>query len=76
MILCKEYISLIGNIKKEEISILLSVEASNTERLLSLLYQDAKVGYEASNHYFYNERNLLEKLLNIQKLTRILDNEK
>lgn len=76
MILCKEYVSLIGNIKKEEISILLSVEASNTERLLSLLYQDAKVGYETSNHYFYSERNLLEKLLNIQKLTRILDNEK
>ena len=62
--------------KKEEISILLSDEASNTERLLSLLYQDAKVGYETSNHYFYSERNLLEKLFNIQKLTNFLENGK
>lgn len=60
---------------KEEIVELLTAEYENTEVLLSLLYQDAKVGYEASNHYFYNERTLIEKLINIHKLKNILENK-
>ncbi|MBQ8407664.1 MAG: hypothetical protein IJY39_02230 [Clostridia bacterium] len=38
-------------------------ERENAESLLSLVRSDAKIGYEASNHYFYTERNLLEKIL-------------
>lgn len=59
--------------KKEEISILLSEEKTNAEHLLSLLYQDAKVGYEASNHYFYNERNLIEKIINLNKISKEIE---
>jgi len=38
-------------------------ERSNAEELLRLMKSDAKIGYEASNHYFYTERNLVEKII-------------
>ena len=38
-------------------------EKENTENLLSLLYTNACVGFEASNHYFYTDRSLIEKIL-------------
>ena len=38
-------------------------EGENAAALLNLMRSDAKIGYEASNHYFYTERNLLEKIL-------------
>jgi hypothetical protein len=42
---------------------ILDEERSLTERLLILAAQNHAVGFEASNHYFYNERNLIEKIL-------------
>ena len=42
---------------------ILDEERSLTERLLILAAQNPAVGFEASNHYFYNERNLIEKIL-------------
>ncbi len=56
-----------------EILDVVALERENTERLLTLLYQNAKVGYEASNHYYYNERNLIEKLINIDKILAIVE---
>lgn len=38
-------------------------ERANAEELLSLMRSDAKIGYEASNHYFYTERNFVEKII-------------
>ena len=38
-------------------------ERKNAEELLHLMQSDAKIGYEASNHYFYTERNLIEKII-------------
>jgi hypothetical protein len=38
-------------------------ERRNAEELLCLMRSDAKIGYEASNHYFYTERNLVEKII-------------
>jgi hypothetical protein len=42
-------------------------ERENARKLLSLMRADARIGYEASNHYFYTERNLLEKILRTEK---------
>ncbi len=39
-----------------------------TENLLSLLEESCLIGYETSNHYFYSERNLIEKLVNLDRL--------
>ena len=48
-----------------ELTAILEEERAITQKLLAL---SAENPYEASNHYFYNERNLLEKLLNIENL--------
>ena len=47
-------------------------ERRNAEELLCLMRSDAKIGYEASNHYFYTERNLLEKIARMGKLENAL----
>ena len=41
--------------------------------LLRIVRQDSRIGFEASNHYFYVENDLLEKILNCDDL---LDNAK
>ena len=38
-------------------------ERENAERLLRLMKQDARIGFEASNHYSYTEMNLIEKII-------------
>lgn len=50
----------------------LRAERENAELLLTLMRSDAKIGYEASNHYFYTERNLLEKIARMGKLENAL----
>ena len=37
-------------------------------RLLRIVRRDSRIGYEASNHYFYTENDLLEKILNCGSL--------
>ncbi len=59
--------------EKELISVL-QEERENAENLLSLLYKDSKVGFEASNHYYYTERNLLEKIVQTNTMLRRLQN--
>ncbi|NLF94468.1 MAG: hypothetical protein GX564_11340, partial [Oligosphaeraceae bacterium] len=41
-------------------------------RLLSLCRIDSRLGFEASNHYYYHENTLLEKILNCNRLLQIL----
>ena len=43
-------------------------ELVNTKRLIALSAEDPAIGYEASNHYLYNENMLLEKLLSLNNL--------
>ncbi len=50
---------------KEKILALTAREREITERLYALVSKDAKIGYEISNHYFYNANLLLEKFLNL-----------
>ena len=43
-------------------------EEEITKRLLVLSAHNPTIGFEASNHYYYNERNLIEKILQTQLL--------
>lgn len=43
-----------------------------TKELLALAQACPYIGFETSNHYFYNERNLQEKLLNLKQLCQKL----
>ena len=42
-----------------------SNERENVARLMALRQQDSRVGFEASNHYFYTALDLVEKLVNL-----------
>ncbi len=46
----------------------LSEEREVAEHNIRLWEASPFVGYEASNHYFYNDRNLIEKLLVVRKI--------
>ena len=52
---------------RAELKTLCEEEKKNAESLLDLVNADAKIGYEASNHYFYNARNLIEKILQMER---------
>jgi hypothetical protein len=45
-------------------------EKENAKTLLGELMLDARVGYEASNHYFYTERDLVEKILRMESFEK------
>ncbi len=63
-----------GDLQKNRAKLLqiVSEEEEITRRLYELISTDAKIGYEMSNHYFYNANLLLEKLLNVTELKNIL----
>ncbi len=48
-------------------------EKQNAEELLGLIRLDAKIGFEASNHYFYTERDIIEKILRMEKFENLLN---
>ena len=48
-------------------------EAMVTRRLIMLCREDSRIGFEASNHYYYNENSLIEKLLNCRRLLTLLE---
>jgi hypothetical protein len=50
----------------------LQEEATITQRLLKLYAEYPTIGFEASNHYYYTDRNLIEKLLLMDKLNLAL----
>ena len=53
---------------------LIDEERAVTQELLTLSAQSPLIGYETSNHYFYTERNLIEKLLQMDQMhQRIVD---
>ena len=59
---------------KDKILSILQEEEQITKRLLDVVCKTATIGFETSNHYFYNERNLVEKILQTQMLARDLQN--
>lgn len=40
-------------------------ERTNVMNMLALRHKDDRIGYEASNHYYYTVNDLIEKLINI-----------
>lgn len=46
-------------------------EKENVLNLLNFLDEDAKIGFEASNHYVYTKRNLIEKIIQMEQFTEI-----
>lgn len=53
---------------KKQITSLLKRMRKLTVMSLEFASKDSKIAYEASNHYFYVQNNLLEKLINIDNL--------
>jgi hypothetical protein len=52
--------------EQQDISVmreLLTEEIETVKKLLSLVSQDSRLGFEASNHYFYSLNDLLEKII-------------
>ena len=47
-------------------------EKENAKGLLALLREDGRIAFEASNHYFYTERNLLEKIVRMAQFDNAL----
>jgi hypothetical protein len=43
--------------------------------LFSLARQDSRVGFEASNHYYYVPQDLIEKALNCQHVLDLVDSQ-
>ncbi len=53
---------------RETLLAVIENEKNLTAELLSLIAIDARIGFEMTNHYFYNENLLLAKLLNLDAL--------
>lgn len=47
-------------------------EKENAKGLLALIREDGRIAFEASNHYFYTERNLLEKIVRMAQFDNAL----
>jgi len=45
-------------------------EISITKRLLAVVSRDSRIGFEASNHYYYTRNDLVEKILNCLDMKR------
>ncbi len=58
--------------KKEggEVLSVIQKESELTKKLLFLISQDAKIGFEMTNHYFYNRNLLLEKYVLLGELAK------
>jgi hypothetical protein len=51
----------------------LTEETKLAKRLLSIIKRDSRIGFEASNHYFYSVSDLMEKVLNCEFLKEQLE---
>ena len=52
----------------EKIKEILKAEYENTLNLYELFSEDAKIGFEMTNHYYYTPSALIEKLINLKEL--------
>lgn len=50
-------------------------ESMIARRLLNLLRGDSRLGFEASNHYYYTQNLLMEKLFNCRRLEAMLSKD-
>ena len=59
---------------KDEMRAVIAEERALCEELIELLPQSTMIAYETSNHYFYTERDIIEKLVQLDGLEKELDN--
>ncbi len=57
---------------RSELRKIVQAELDVTKRLLPLARADSRIGFEASNHYFYIPQDLLEKILGCRHILDIL----
>ena len=57
---------------REEMLRLVRAERENVLKMISLRQADSRLGYEASNHYYYTMGDLAEKLINLDSVERRL----
>lgn len=56
---------------KEQLKKVLSEEMAIAADLFAIMGKDSRIGFEASNQYYYVQQDLVEKILNCQQLKRI-----
>lgn len=61
------------NKNKDKLLSLLKDEYTLTKTLYSLITEDAKIGFEMTNHYYYNANLLLYKLRNLTEIEECLN---
>ena len=59
-----------ANCNKEEMQLALQREKAMAKKLLGLIRKSSLVGFETSNHYFYTERNVVEKIVNVERIEK------
>ena len=60
--------------RRDDIPALLKEEGTLARRLYALAAQDSRIGYEASNHYYFTQNNFLEKMINLDRVERAFKN--
>ena len=55
---------------------ILHEEITLAQRLLAVMNADSRIGFEASNHYYYTRNSIIEKILNCRHLLAKLDDSK
>ena len=60
----------------ERLPKILDAEIQCAKRLLQCMAKDARIGFEASNHYFFTRNDLVEKILNCRQLLESLEPQK
>lgn len=61
-----------GKAGRETLLSILTAERKATLDMMALRAQDSRLGFEASNHYYYGQRELMEKLLNLSQVSEQL----
>ena len=61
---------------RESMAQLIDEEISAVKELLSFVCRDSRIGFEASNHYFYSLNDLLEKLVSCCLMKQQISEEK
>ncbi len=59
---------------KHELLACVNEELLLTKQLYELSSQDARIGYEASNHYYFTQNTFIEKLINLAHLKKLYEN--
>ena len=59
---------------KNEMREIIAEEKALCLELLPLLPQSTMIGYETANHYFYTERDIIEKVIQLDGLEKELEN--